>query len=155
MSSYRAGNQAGLAERETWWDNGLSGQEYQPPRQKRPGRRAQNLPPQTRMRSSRSRQKRRKEQMLSRALMYATLSLLAVCLFLQVSRYAAIAGRTRHINTLHALIKEADSDRTNLELRLSAREDLQRIREAAFAMGMDYPAEGQVRVVALNGSTAQ
>lgn len=151
MSARHAGNGAYMPDMEDWWSQ--EEPVSQPSRQKRPRPRAQNLPPVVKGRPATSRAQRRRAQALSRLLMYMTLAVLAVCLFMQVNRYAQIAAQTKQISTLVTQIKNLESDRANLELRLSARENLKRVRsEAMYNLGMDYPAEGQVRVVAL-GST--
>lgn len=143
-----------MPDMEDWWGEGAPASA--PSRQKRPRPRSQTLPPQIKGRPGQSRAQRRRAQNLSRALMYMTIAVLAVCLFLQVNRYAQIASQTKRISALVTQIKNLESDQANLQLRLSARENLKRVRsEAMYNLGMDYPAEGQVRVVALNGTSAQ
>ena len=75
---------------------------------------------------------------------------------MQVNRYAQIAQRTKKISALVGQIQALESDKANLELRLSARENLKRVRdEAMYNLGMDYPQEGQVRVVSIGTAAAQ
>ena len=139
---------------EDWW--GVPSEEVQPPhRQKRPRYRQQNLSPAFAPPGKTGRRTlKRRDQALSRALMYVTLGILILCLFLQIGRYAQIAAQTKRISGLVNEIKQLETDKSNLELWLSTRENLKYIQaEAMNNLGMNYPAEGQVRVVALSGLT--
>ena len=146
-------NQAYTVYEENWWAQ--ESPAGVPSRQMRPRQRGQTLPDQIKGWPAQSRVQRRKAQALSRFLMYMTLAVLAACLFTQVNRYAQIAQRTKRITALVGQIQALESDRANLELRLSARENLQRVRDQAmYNLGMDYPKEGQVRVVSAGVLTA-
>ena len=137
-----------------WWDNGAQPKQA-PGRQTRPRRRTQQPPIQSPGRRQ-SRQDQGKAERISKMLMYTTLAVLVVCLFLQVNRYAQIASQTKRISTMVNEIKQLETDKANLELRLSARANIDRVRdEAVHNLGMDYPNEGQVRVVALGEVTAE
>ena len=147
-------NQAYTSYEEKWWAQEIPNSP--PSRQKRPRQRGQTLPDQLKGRPAQSRVQRRKAPALSRFLMYMTLAVLAACLFMQVNRYAQIAQRTKKISALVGQIQALESDKANLELRLSARENLKRVRdEAMYNLGMDYPQEGQVRVVSIGTAAAQ
>lgn len=148
-ANYRkAAGTAYIPDMEDWWDDKASNA---PARQNRPRHRVNRVPaPAPVMRERAPRAERRKLAGRNRLLMYATLGVLVICLFLQVNRYAQMAAQTKHISKLVNEIKQLETDQTNLELRLSARANLERVRDAAmYNLGMDYPAEGQVRVVTL------
>lgn len=146
-ANYRkAAGAAYIPDMEDWWDEKAS-----PARQNRPRHRVNRVPaPAQGPREGAPRAARRKLAGRNRLLMYATLGVLVVCLFLQVNRYAQMAAQTKRISKLVNEIKQLETDRTNLELRLSARANIERVRDAAmYNLGMDYPDEGQVRVVTL------
>lgn len=137
-----------------WWEESAPG--AQPFKQKRPRYRKQDMPPvKATAAAPRRRSGKRREQALSRTLMYVTVGLLALCLILQVNRFSQIAAQTKKISSLVSEIKQLGSDRENMEVWLTTRVDLQKIKSTAVGkMGMDYPAQGQVRVVALTGQYA-
>lgn len=148
MSQYR--NRAVGAERmpdmDEWWKEGT-------PRQARPRSRAGRVQPPVAELYDKGprRSERRKVYKHSRLLMYMTLVVFMVCLFMQINRYAQLASQTKQISQLTAAIKQLDTDKSNLELRLSARENISRVRdEAIYNLGMNYPSEGQVRVIAFD-----
>ncbi len=139
-----------IPDMEDWWSEGES---QAPLRQGRPRHRAnrapQPLPAQAEVQGV-SRVERKKAAERNRLLMYLTLGVFILCLFLQVNRYAQIASQTKRISRLVNEIKQLENDKSNLTLRLSARENINRVREEAmYNLGMDYPTEGQVKVVAL------
>jgi len=133
---------------EKWWGEGQPAQPYS--RQNRPARRAQRLPEQVKRRAYSGRARRHREQALNRTLMYMALGMLVLCLFVQVNRYAHIASQSKEILTLVNQIEELKNDQNNLKSRLSVKENLAYVRDQAmYNLGMDYPGEGQVRVVAV------
>ena len=150
-----ASGSARFSDMEDYWWEGSAQPLQTPGRQTRPRRRTQQMPPHTPGRKQ-SRQEQDKAERISKMLMYTTLGVLVVCLFLQVNRYAQIASQTKRISTMVNEIKQLETDKSNLELRLSARANIDRVREeAVHNLGMNYPNEGQVRVVALGEVTAE
>ncbi|MDL2206156.1 cell division protein FtsL [Eubacteriales bacterium OttesenSCG-928-N13] len=104
-------------------------------------------------------QKRRADEIkaskLSRILMYATIALALMLVFMQISRLAELAGQTKQIATLVTGIRELQNERNNLEVRLSMQQNINRVRdEAVYKLGMIQPEEGQIQVVSLNGYSA-
>ena len=87
---------------------------------------------------------------LSRALMFATIALVAVGLFIQISRTAAISAQSKEISQLRSAIQELTVEQQYLQITLSTRQNIDRVRDEAMGrLGMNYPVEGQVRVVTL------
>ena len=145
MSNKKAVGTAYIPDMEDWWDDD---QTPALPRQNRPRHRAGRIEPAPMPARSARRVDRRKATKHNRMLMYVTLGVLAACLFFQVNRYAQIASQKQPIVQLVNEIEQLETDKTNLELRLSARANINRVREEAmYNLGMDYPSEGQVRVI--------
>ena len=92
------------------------------------------------------------EAAMSKALMYLTVALLATALFVQIGRLSAIAAQNKQISVLTSEIKALESEKANLEVRLSMQQNINRVRdEAIYRLGMTRPEDGQIRVVSLNG----
>lgn len=152
-------------EEEKWWeeDTGV----YRPVRAARPkltvltnenfgspdGKPGQTRAAQAALRANAARRKnRRMEAAMSKALMYLTVALLAVALFVQIGRLSAIAAQNKQISVLTSEIKSLESEKANLEVRLSMQQNINRVRdEAIYRLGMTRPEDGQIRVVSLNG----
>lgn len=102
-----------------------------------------------------SSRKRRRANAVSRALIYMTVALLVTGLAVQIGRLSQIAAQAKSISTLSAEIRELDSEQQNLQVRLSLLQKSDRILDVAMnKLGMNYPEEGQVRVVSLSGYAA-
>lgn len=91
-----------------------------------------------------------KANKLNKALMYMTIALLMTLLFVQIGRLAQISGQTKQIAQLSNAIRELGNERSNLEVRLSMQQNINRVRDEAINKhGMVRPDNGQIRVVAL------
>lgn len=89
---------------------------------------------------------------VSRILMYAFVALLLTLSFVQIGRLAQIAAQTKKISSLTASIREMQNEKSNLTVRLSMQQNINRVRdEAVYNLGMIHPEDGQIRVVSLNG----
>ena len=102
-----------------------------------------------------SSRKRRRANAVSRVLIYLTVALLVTGLAVQIGRLSQIAAQAKSISTLSAEIRQLDSEQQNLQVRLGLLQKSDRILDVAMnKLGMNYPAEGQVRVVSLSGYSA-
>lgn len=149
----RAAGAEYVPDMEDWWGE-ISPLNAPGPRTRPRRRSARPLPVQAEPIAGRA--IRRKAVNGSRVLMMLTLGVLVVCLFLQINRFAQIAAQSKHIASLVNEIKRLEGEESNLNLRLSARENIERVREEAmYNLKMSYPGEGQVRVVSLNVMSAE
>lgn len=90
---------------------------------------------------------------LSRVMMYMTCLLLMVLMFVQIGRLAQIAAQTKRIVAINGSIREMDIERNNLEVRLNMQQDVNNVKKAAMnRLGMVYPEDSQIRVIALGQS---
>lgn len=100
--------------------------------------------------------KRRQTNVLNRALIYMTVTLLVVGMAVQIGRLSQIAAQTKRISTLTSEIRELDSEQQNLQVRLSLLQKSDRILDIAMnRLNMTYPEEGQIRVVSLSGYSTE
>ncbi|MDO4547293.1 MAG: hypothetical protein Q4D04_04275 [Clostridia bacterium] len=129
-----------------WWSDAI----YTPSRQSRPRRHAQSLP-QALKKPGRTRVERRRAQALNRIGMYMAIALAVCCFFVQVARYAQIAINSKQISSLNSEIAELENQKENLELRLSARVNSERLMNEAMAMDeMQLATDEQTRYIALD-----
>lgn len=92
---------------------------------------------------------------MSRLLMYITFVLIVALCFVQITRLANIAQNTKQISNLSTEIRRLASEKTTQLQRLSMQQNITRVREEAiYKLGMIQPEDGQIRVVSLNGHSA-
>lgn len=92
---------------------------------------------------------------MNRIMLGATTTLVMLCLFAYISKMAAISSTAKEINQTRKEISNLKEEQQYLEVVLSARQNLDRVRdEATGRLGMNYPEEGQVQVVSLSGYSA-
>lgn len=73
--------------------------------------------------------------------------LLFAGLFLQICMLAEISGKNKQIATVEKNIETLSAEKDNLELKIAQYAQLSRIQECAFAMGMQWPEDDQLRVI--------
>lgn len=89
----------------------------------------------------------------SMAMCLLTCIVFILCIFGQLYRLTLITGQGREIAALQQEIDELTSERQNLEVRMSLQLNLERIKdEATNRLGMVYPGEEQIRVIAVAGT---
>ena len=89
---------------------------------------------------------------MNRIMLRLTIALIVVCLFVYITRMAAISAAAKEIGKIKQEITQLKEDQQYLEVMLAARQDLERVRdEATGRLGMRYPTEGQVQLVSLSG----
>lgn len=108
---------------------------------------------QRRARLSRLRMEQARRQ--SRRMLCVFSGLLALSLFIYISRMATISSQSKQISQLRGEISALTSDKQYREISLSARQNLERVQyEAINRLGMVYPQEGQIQLVHLGGEYA-
>lgn len=116
-------------------------------------RRGMSAEMQRRAQLSRLRMEQARRQ--SRRMLCVFSGILAVSLFVYISRMATISSQSKQISQLRAEISTLTSDKQYREISLSARQNLERVQyEAINRLGMVYPQEGQIQLVRLNGEYA-
>ena len=89
---------------------------------------------------------------MNRIMLRLTIALIVVCLFVYITRMAAISAAAKEIGKIKQEITQLKEDQQYLEVMLAARQDLELVRdEATGRLGMRYPTEGQVQLVSLSG----
>lgn len=96
--------------------------------------------------------RRRGMSAFSRALMVLTGAVVVLCVCVQIYRVSLIAAQNKQIEFLRTQIEEMTSQKQNLEVRMSLQKNLERIEDEAFRLGMVYPEDSQVRVIAVAGT---
>ena len=78
----------------------------------------------------------------------APLALLVACLFVYISRLAAVSAGAKEIDRLMNAIAEEQRTSQQLKIQLAARLDPARVRdEATGRLGMSYPTDDRICVV--------
>ena len=91
----------------------------------------------------------------NRLMLRVTIALIVVSLFVYISRMAAISANAKEIAKIRQEITQLKEEQQYLEVKLAARQDLDRVRDEAMGrLGMRYPEEGQVQLVSLGGYLA-
>ena len=90
-----------------------------------------------------------KQRRVSRRLMIAFIALMVVGLFAQIAMIARLSGQNKEIRSVEKEIKELNASAENLNLGLNQYGNLERVALLADKLGMQKPAEGQIRVVSL------
>ena len=85
------------------------------------------------------------------ALKIALVVTLMLGLFLQISQLARVSAQSKEISRVDRQIRELTSAREDLQVCLSMYQNLDRIENLAFNLGMQFPEEDQIRVVSLPG----
>lgn len=83
----------------------------------------------------------------SRRLLMVFMAVLFVGLFVQIFMVARLARQNKRIQALELEIRDLSATADNLSLSLSHYRSLDRVAAQAEKLGMDVPAEGQIRVV--------
>lgn len=98
-----------------------------------------------------------KEKILSRALMILAAVVLFCGLMLQISLRSQINDQSKELEKVQNDIELLQANAENLKRCINDGYDDVELEEQARRLGMDYPAEGQLRVISLhmpNGNTA-
>lgn len=92
---------------------------------------------------------RKRERRLCRLLTIAFALVLFAGLFSQIAMLARISGQTKACQSVEKEIRELNANAENLNLCLNQFHNLERIAARAQQLGMEQPAETQIRVVNL------
>ena len=68
---------------------------------------------------------------------------------LQLSRVAEIASNSKKISSCRSQIEQLTIDTQHLEIQISAKGNLDRVRDMAYDLGMVTPGAEQIRLVSL------
>lgn len=92
---------------------------------------------------------RRREQRLSRTLAVLAAIVFFGGLFGQIALRAQISGQAKRIDAVHREIRTLSASAENLDLCINQYHNLETIGQRALQLGMDVPADDQLRVVNL------
>ena len=105
--------------------------------------------------SAAARMRRERIARTNRMMLRMTVALIVVSLFVYIGRMASISANAKEIAKIRREITQLREEQQYLEVKLAARQDLERVRDEAMGrLGMDYPVEGQVQLVSLGGYLA-
>lgn len=105
--------------------------------------------------SAAARMRRERIERTNRVMLRMTAALIVVSLFVYIGRMASISANAKEISKIRQEITQLREEQQYLEVKLAARQDLERVRDEAMGrLGMDYPVEGQVQLVSLGGYLA-
>ncbi|MBQ4086199.1 MAG: septum formation initiator family protein [Clostridia bacterium] len=94
--------------------------------------------------------KKKGMSLASQAMMLLACAVFLVCVCAQIFRISLISQQNKQIQELREQIEELSSEQQNLEVRLSLQMNMERIEDEALnRLGMIYPGEDQVRVIAI------
>lgn len=103
-----------------------------------------------RRRSPYAPKKKKGMSLASQAMMLLTCAVFVACICMQIYRLSVITSQNKQIQQLRQEIEELSSEQQNLEVRMSLQLNLERIEDEALnRLGMVYPGEEQVRVIAI------
>jgi len=86
----------------------------------------------------------------SQAMLLLTCLVFLGCVCAQIFRLSLITQQNKQIQELREQIEELSSEKQNLEVRMSLQLNYERIEDEALnRLGMVYPGEDQVRVIAI------
>jgi len=92
---------------------------------------------------------------MNQMMLQVTIALVVVSLFVYITRMAGISANAKEISRIKNEITQLKEEKQYLEVKLAARQDLERVRDEAIGrLGMNYPDEGEIRLISL-GSYAQ
>ena len=101
---------------------------------------------------NRTRARRRtRERRRSRVLLGIFVLVLVAGVIAQITMYARLAGQHKELLAVEKEIRSLSASADNLNLSLNQYHNLDRIAARAAQMGMDKPADTQIRVVNLPG----
>ena len=101
---------------------------------------------------NRTRARRRtRERRRSRVLLGMFVLVLVAGVIAQITMYARLAGQHKELLAVEKEIRSLSASADNLNLSLNQYHNLDRIAARAAQMGMDKPADTQIRVVNLPG----
>ena len=103
-------------------------------------------------RSQKRRSRRAYEKRINRILMIAFAVVLFAGLFSQIAMVARISDQTKASQRVEREIRDLSANADNLNLSLNQFRSLERVAALAGKLGMEQPAEGQIRVVRLPGT---
>ena len=103
-------------------------------------------------RSQTRRSLRQKERRVNRILVIVFAAVLFVGLFSQVAMVARLSGQAKVTRAVEREIRDLSANADNLNLSLNQFRSLDRVAMRAQQLGMEQPAEGQIRVVSLPGA---
>ena len=93
--------------------------------------------------------RRRRQQRLSRVLVVAAAVVLLGGLFGQIAVRARISAQAKRIDAVRSEIQELNANIKNLDLCINQHHNLETIGDRARELGMEEPADDQLRVVNL------
>ena len=100
-----------------------------------------------------SEKKRRGMSTLSQVMMLFTGVVLLMCMCVYIYRLSVITMQSKQIQALQKELEELASQQQNLEVRMSLQLNLERIEDEALnRLGMVYPQEDQVRIIAIGNT---
>ena len=96
--------------------------------------------------------RRMREARMNRVMLRVTIGVVVVSLFVYITQMAGISANAKEIGRIRKEITQLKEERQYLEVKLAARQDLERVRDEAIGrLGMGYPDEGEVRIISLSG----
>lgn len=102
-----------------------------------------------------ARMRRERTARVNQLMLRMTVALIVVSLFVYIGRMAAISANAKEIARIRQDITQLREEQQYLEVKLAARQDLDRVRDEAMGrLGMKYPEAGQVQLVSLGGYVA-
>ena len=99
--------------------------------------------------AKRSRQEQRRR--VNRMLIMAFVAVMVVGAFAQIAMIARVTGQNKQVRAIEREIRDLSANADNLNLSLNQFRSLDRVAMRAQQLGMEQPAEGQIRVVSLPG----
>ena len=87
----------------------------------------------------------------NRMLIMVFVAVLLIGAFSQVAMIARITGQNKRVRAVETEIRHLSANADNLNLSLNQFRSLDRVAMRAQQLGMEQPAEGQIRVVSLPG----
>ena len=92
---------------------------------------------------------RKQNKRLNHILMIVFAAVLFVGLFSQIAMAARLSGQAKESRVVEQEIRVLTANADNLNLSLNQFQNLDRVAALAEQLGMEQPAEGQIRVVSL------
>lgn len=90
-----------------------------------------------------------RQERAGRTLLAVFMAVLFVGLFVQIAMVARLARQNKEIQRVATEIRDLSATADNLELSLSHYQSPDRVAKQAERLGMEQPAEGQIRVVSV------
>lgn len=87
---------------------------------------------------------------VNQMMLQVTIALVVISLFVYITRMAGISANAKEISCIKKEITQLKEEKQYLEVKLAARQDLERVRDEAIGrLGMNYPDEGEIRLISL------